>query len=455
MKGGTEIKRNIKFVVVVEQPQFNLQYLSKDSQMLLASRKNCTMIIFESCLPYDKFRQDLKYTYKACFKNLECFVAPTNIDIKNNAFWLDSDSLANENDAQDNENNELKYSLRQGLLLRIISCDRAFFNYNGFDLDQCEIDFSKPIEVMKPNATFKHFEEEQMYFQYNNGEAIENFMNEIPNVKDNEDFKNKILQQNQAYMWKNEPRINSLIVKIDKLTSYMDSYGLSVFRNIMLDFVILLLSSNKAKLEELELNQQMFNEFKHVGRKNLSKYIQSRLAENDSVPTRKKSKFEYSISKCCYSLTKDESPFINLSIEELFGSTTIYTDDSNDFVLQIKSIDIANLLEDKSDYNMILTKLVTDPLLNSSNKGPMFYLKNHSYFVPGIANAAHKWRVYEIFEIKGSNVVVKLTEDIYQKIYEYFFQEDVVKDYKESKQIVIVDKEKKKKCKSAIEEFSV
>jgi len=91
---------------------------------------------YEFKLPFDTFGQDLKHTYKACFNSLECFVAPLNLDAKvKNSVWLDEEQL-------NKEREENAYITKEGMLLRIIYCNKAFFNYTRFDLEECEVDFS-------------------------------------------------------------------------------------------------------------------------------------------------------------------------------------------------------------------------------------------------------------------------------------------------------------------------
>ena len=84
----------VKFVISVDNPQINVNCQSKDSQMLINSKKDCLIVCYEKHLPFDKFHMDVKSYLHLYFSDMEGFTAPTNIDINNQIFWLnDNDSL--------------------------------------------------------------------------------------------------------------------------------------------------------------------------------------------------------------------------------------------------------------------------------------------------------------------------------------------------------------------------
>jgi len=175
----------------------------------------------------------------------------------------------------------------------------------------------------------------------------------------------------------------------------------------------------------MELQKEMLNELKRASKKQFVQKIQEKIHDREKIMTKRKSNIEYSIRKGSFFLTKDESPFVNISLNDMKGVHTIYDDESTDYILQMKTLEIANLIEKGSDYGMILTKLVSESLNAQQQDNLMFYMRTHSYHVQGVTNAYHKWKVFESFEFKLAPIVIKLTEDIYHKFYEYAFQEKV------------------------------
>ena len=416
-KPKKEMAQKVKFVINVEKPQFNLQYLSKDSQMLLASKKNCMITFFQFQLPHDTFGQDLKYVYKICFNKLECFVAPMNIDLQNNnAFWLDQDQINKKYFKTKEGEEEDEYETREGLLLRIITSNKVFFNYTQYKLAFCETDFSKEVDMELNQSSDDSDEDATAPIKKTNTADFE--------TQRAEHMKKMIIQQNQAEFWRDEPRINGLSIKADELISYADSTSFRVFRNVM-EFIILLISSSRIKLKALELQKEMLNELKRVSKKGFIQKIQDKIHDREKIMTKRKSNIEYSIRKGSFFLTKDESPFVHISLNDMKGIHTVYDDESTDYILQMKTLEVANLIEKGSEYGMILTKLVQESLAAQQQDNLMFYMRTHSYHVQGVTSAAHKWKVFESFEFKLAPIVIKLTEDIYHKFYEYAFQEKV------------------------------
>ena len=399
-------KKHIKYVFNVQQPQFNLHYVNRHSQMILTSRRNCMIIVCDTALPYDDFKQDLKYTYKVCFRELECFISPRNLEISDNSLWIPY---------KEEEAQESGFNMREGLLMRIISCDRAIFEYTIFDLDECNIDFSKPL--------------------FESGSSLM----ELTLENSEKNLKEKIINQNKAFLWNNEPRINSLVVNVDNWVSFMDRGSFTVFKDIA-DYLNILISSNKMKIQELERQKQKHEELKHVGKANMEKYLQQKSADKDTIVTRKKSKVEYSINNGSLKLMKDEIPFINFRWEGFVATNLSFLDDSNDHRIRIKRIEIENLFEEDIDYKMILTRYE-----DSQSDDDMIQFTNTMFFAPGIANTTHRWKIYEQYEFKISPMTIKLTEEVYKKFYEWAFQDAKRKKVKDKQNLIVPDIGKRKK----------
>ena len=223
-------------------------------------------------------------------------------------------------------------------------------------------------------------------------------------------------------MWGSEPRIGSLSVKIDHWVSFMDHGSFMGFKDI-LDFLNILVTSNQMKMQELELQQQKTEELRHVGRTNLGKYLEEKTRERGAGTARQKSKVQYTINEGSLKLTTSDMPFINVKLQNFVATSISFADDSSNYVLKMHSIEIENLLENTPDYKLILSRF-PDALPEED----MIQFTNEVFFVAGIANPTHRWKVFDKFEFKIAPMVIKLTEEIYQKFYEWSFQEPKISE---------------------------
>jgi hypothetical protein len=137
-------------------------------------------LTFPCYLPFSSFYQDPKTSIKFAFETMECYVSPTNIDAQNNVYWLDDAKenvvfVFNDNSPIDGpssspekaggssyfdskqktpppkkkeeEGGQESVFQTSGLLKKIIICDLSTFSYDFFILDDCELDFTLPLNL--------------------------------------------------------------------------------------------------------------------------------------------------------------------------------------------------------------------------------------------------------------------------------------------------------------------
>jgi len=374
----------IKFVISVDNPQININHQSQDSQMLLNSKKDCLIVCYEKHLPFDKFHMDVKEYLHLYFSNMEGFTAPTNIDINQQIFWLNTDF---DNDPHGRKKKELKksmtfdedYELREGMLNRIALCNVLSITISYFKLPECEIDFS--------NSQLE-----------------------------------KIAKSTKRFYWDEEPRMRNVVISAGKLISYMDSKSYYNFRNVM-DLLATMVSSDD-RIKEIEKeNKELFAELKKFSKQAVLGNIQEKISENALFVTRYRSNFEYSIDIGEFSMIKGENPFLKIKIEKFRGNHLFYEDESSTYQLVIHKIDMKNLLEPSDkEYCNILTNIEGSKEQTKTNieELPMITLKMHYNLVNGLT-LFNKWKVFEQYEIKVVPLVIRMTEEIYNFYYEYVF----------------------------------
>ena len=384
----------VKFVISVDNPQINVNCQSKDSQMLINSKKDCLIVCYEKHLPFDKFHMDVKSYLHLYFSDMEGFTAPTNIDINNQIFWLnDNDSLKDphgrdkKEDPHGRDKKDAKligdeYELREGMLNRIAKCSVLSITITYFKLLECEIDFSK-----------SHLE--------------------------------KIAKSEKRFYWDEEPRMRNVRISGGKIISFMDSKSYYNFRNVM-DLLGTMVSSD-ARMKEIEKeNKELFAELKKFSKQAVLGNIQEKISEIGMNVARYRSNFEYSIDFGEFSMIKGETPFMKIKIEKFKGNQLFYEDESSTYQLIIHKLDLKNLLDaNDKEYGNILTNIEGSKEGSKNNlseleEAPMITLKMHYGVVNGLVNL-NKWKVYEQYEVKIVPLVIRMTEEIYNAYYEYVF----------------------------------
>ena len=368
--------KTIKFVINADNPQINVNYQLKDSQMLLSSKKDCLIIFYEKNLIFDKFKIDTKKFIHFYFSQMEGFTAPTNIDINNQIFWLPT--LFYQPNRIHSKSFE-EYELREGMLNRIFMCNYLSITINFFQLPECELDFSDK-NLVKSGKGDKRF------------------------------------------YWDQEPRMRNVMINVGKLLSFMDSKSYFNFRNVM-DLLAMMVSSDE-KIKEIEKeNKELLKELKKFSKQTVLNNINEKIAEIAFNNARYRSNFEYSIDFGEFSMIKGEKPFLKFSIEKFKGSHLFFEDESSFYQLIIKKIDLKNLLEpNEKEYSSIMTifEEKNNEKIADIEETPMITLKMHYNLVNGLV-LMNKWKVLEQYEVKIVPLVIRMTEEIYNYYYEYVF----------------------------------
>ena len=83
--------RKLKYVLLIERPQFNLQNDITNSQMLVIAEQG-RVNVYEETLPFDILEVDIKRTIQFRLNSMRTFVAPAMVDLNRPSFWLDTES---------------------------------------------------------------------------------------------------------------------------------------------------------------------------------------------------------------------------------------------------------------------------------------------------------------------------------------------------------------------------
>lgn len=406
---GYKVTSIIKYVINVLRPQINLNYQSRNSQMLLSSNQDCFIVSFEKYLPYDKLHIDAKLLFKIYFKDLDFLTAQTNPNTLNRINWR-SENQQEIFYPNSQKRNELEK--REGVLTKVMDCDFLSINLSFFNLSECEINFAEPL-FQDPSLLHNNLQ-----LKYKEG----------------------------RFFWDEEPRMSNVQMKIGKMISFMDSQNYQIYRN-MVDFILILVSSEERNQEVEKENRELLSELKIYSDQSVLKKIEDKISSVERNRALLKSGFEYSIDLIEHSMVKSDKPFLKIKLENFKGTHSYFLDESSSSELLIKNIMMNNLLEiEGNEYRNIVTSLFD---LENDADLFMFSYKTHCKFISGMSS--YKWRVYEAYEINVVPLIFKLTEQIYLEYYLYVFQTD--ENLQDKTKIIEKPElpEKKKKEKKKIE----
>ncbi|EAS04128.2 transmembrane protein, putative (macronuclear) [Tetrahymena thermophila SB210] len=359
-----KIQTRLKFVLQIEDPQFNLYYKQQKNQMILTSREKCFMIIQSHQLPYDKQKIDMKHNFKLFFRTLDCFSVRKE-NQKSAVRWVyDYEKTHN--------------------IYHIIRATHAVINYTSFNLEQSIVDFSKPY-IQELNRARRNV-------------SLEN----IPQADDD-----------YIYKWNGQPRSKGLDLRVENLYSEIESIDYHCFIKTLEFFSLLLQSEARQQLWTHQFEQKK-NELKRHGKNMVISHIQNHLHQKQQDNKQQNSHISYFLQTCIIKiLDSHRKPFLDFRLPSLKSSTINYSNNSGHFSLIFGQVTLKNLMEDGDYKDMI------------QYQGNDLQIRIEHDFVDlrGI-NLNTEWRAYNRFECFIPPLIVKLTENIFDPIYLFLFQEE-------------------------------
>ncbi|KAL4446128.1 hypothetical protein ABPG74_021667 [Tetrahymena malaccensis] len=359
-----KIQTRLKFVLQIEDPQFNLYYKQQKNQMILTSREKCFMIIQSHQLPYDKQKIDMKHNFKLFFRTLDCFSVRKE-NQKSTVRWV--------------YDYEKTYNI-----YHIIRATHAVINYTSFNLEQSIVDFSKPYtqELIRARRNVS--------------------LEKTPQADDD-----------YIYKWNGQPRSKGLDLRVENLYSEIESIDYHCFIKTLEFFSLLLQSEARQQLWTHQFEQKK-NELKKNGKNQVISHIQNHLHQKQQDNKQQNSHISYFLQTCIIKiLDSHRKPFLDFRLPSLKSSTINYSNNSGHFSLIFGQVTLKNLMEDGDYKDMI------------QYQGNDLQIRIEHDFVDlrGI-NLNTEWRAYNRFECFIPPLIVKLTENIFDPIYLFLFQEE-------------------------------
>lgn len=282
-----------------------------------------------------------------------------------------------------------KIDTKRGQLFRIIQCDRAFFTYTTFNLNECLIDFSRPLELGR--------------------------------------FGSKLFQgQNHAkrMLWNNKFRINCFSINVGQLTATMDSIHFdSLQRQIEFLMQLSARKQNEAKNNEDIILEAMRRELKELGLDGQKKYMEMKAqnfieAQHSSKNNAKRRwTFEYFVSNVVVRMTKNEKVFLNVNIGNLSGEHC-FEDGGCDMTFKIKKIKVENPGAKDPKEQVILRRV------NDEEDDTYTVTISQQYFIIQGNNPQVSWRIVNNFEIILAPLILNLSTNLAKLISEYVFHRE-------------------------------
>ncbi len=81
-----------------------------------------------------------------------------------------------------------------------------------------------------------------------------------------------------------------------------------------------------------------------------------------------------------------------------------------------------NLGADSNDY-----KTVLEQKFESDKKIPIFRMVK-KYFATSLGSSQVRWFVYDLYDVKMNPLTIRLTDELYEKFYSFFFDKNSEKE---------------------------
>lgn len=238
------------------------------------------------------------------------------------------------------EEKDGKIDTKQGLLCRILHCDRFFITYSWYKLNECVVDFSKPQNSPdKPRGNKKNPD---------SGLA------------------------HRKTLWNNKLRTYLSFIDIGTLTAAMDAYNFDTTYlciELMMKYHFfpiktfrLLARDQKGQNENaVSKLKGMQADFKNLGGfLGIKKFLDAKIREFSSVERQSKHRwtFQYNVSNVIIFMTKRDKVFLKAKLSGFIGEH-IFQNNAADISIKIKKIHVIDC-ETKDEKEKLVIKRVSD-----------------------------------------------------------------------------------------------
>jgi len=372
-------KTNVEYPcgILIDKPQFNFNNYLNFNQTIFTSKQQCLLRLESETLEFDHFSIDPRYMFKMVFRDLELYnIDRANIRTVSDIHWITDYAR-----------------IDPSIFETVLKTDRAVFTKVFCRLDESVIDFSKPLDM--------------------SAEAIDRRLKEKVNV----------------FKWGTSTRDDSFTIDVGNFESGMDSKNYSNFV-AMVNFIIDVFVKNKSKEDSQKevndlknehlKNKNMLSELKEQGKEGLIKHVEQQIRTKEAIFTQNQSRasiFEVNLGKVALKLLKDGKAHYALSITSFQKKDVFETSGRNEVTYRVGRLSVTHLQAEGNQTQELLRR--------SSEKSAaddMIYSNMQYFYVDG-QMPVNKWLVVKNFEIYVAPIIIKLSQDVYTFMTEFFFNQ--------------------------------
>ena len=364
----------------IDRPQFNLNDVANSQQTLFTSQSSCLVAVEKDLLEYDQWAVDPRITVRVVFEQLDLLaVAHERVEEREGRpVWIGGGES-------------------EQVFQRILRAGGASFVKRFFRFGESVCDFSVPVQGGLRGVAGG------------------------PNVQ-------------TCKGWGGEKRNQEFLIDINKFESSMDSKNYQNFLRLV-GFVVE--TFVKAPQDDVPASKKhndtlddskiknMMTELHQLGKEGLMNHFeqQLRLTENQILHANSgASLFEVNLTNVKLQLLKDGAPRYEFAIQEYMQSTEFEHSGRTEVRYKTKSLEILNYQQDSPDKNQLLRR-ISQQIVGQD----MLSIHQVYYTVKG-KQYDNKWDVYRNFEIFLAPMILKLTQDMYSFMMEFFFSKDTAKE---------------------------
>ncbi|KAM3127261.1 hypothetical protein pb186bvf_020629 [Paramecium bursaria] len=264
----------------------------------------------------------------------------------------------------------------------------------------------------------------------------------------------ELLQQDNNYdplYWNQELRREVAQVKIGQMQANYTRQQIEKFLD-MINFLEMATISKKEIEDKERVVRNKLKDLNQYGSKTIEQLIKKKIAENIDRYGNERSKIDYQIKQAQISLTDDNEAFLQINFINVRAIETIFENQSRKTELILQNFEIINKMANtEPEYRLVLQQE-----LKQKKQTPIFRMIKKYY---DIQIYQQKWYVIDQHDLKLNPLIIKLTDELYDKFYQFLFEEEVVKKEKtildKKDQIKNVTEDQQKKIPNYYQSFQI
>ena len=136
-----------------------------------------------------------------------------------------------------------------------------------------------------------------------------------------------------------------------------------------------------------------------------------------------KSRVEYRIKTGVVTLLdENNNPFLESKLDIIKVIDTYFSNESRKSEILIKNIEMCNKMNLGTDA--VEYKRVLQQQQDYDRRQPIFKMSK-KFFATAVTKSKAQWFVYDEYDVKVNPLIIKLTDELYDKFYCYFFDKSL------------------------------